>query len=286
MKVLFINLCMHNKNLESLYSYGFDIDNVTDPNLDNIDLAKYDIVYSPSVPINVKKYPKTKFIFGPHFSVFPNEQQINMITNNNSIYIQPSIWTLNLWKNFKICENLLLKSIPFSVNTKKFNEDKPINERNNIFIYFKRRNPVELELIKKYLNNYNIKYRIFDYVQRYNEKEYLDYLHDSKYGIWLDAHESQGFALEEALACNIPLLVWNVNSMSQEFGSNYWDFSATTIPYWDDRCGEYFTEFINFEKIFAKFISKLDTYKPREYILENLSSEICSKLFRELHNII
>ena len=40
---------------------------------------------------------------------------------------------------------------------------------------------------------------VFDYVKRYNEEDYLDCLKNAKFGIILDAHESQGFAIEEAL---------------------------------------------------------------------------------------
>ena len=50
---------------------------------------------------------------------------------------------------------------------------------------------------------------------------FFNYLQNSKYGIWLDAHESQGFALQEALSCNVPLLVWNISSMNQEYNSTY-----------------------------------------------------------------
>ena len=95
-------------------------------------------------------------------------------------------------------------------------------------------------------------------------------------------HESQGFALEEALSCNVPLLVWNVKSMNQEYASNYNDISATTIPYWDDRCGEYFYQKDEFEITFLKFIQKLDNYKPREYIVENLSIAKCANNFLNL----
>ena len=64
-------------------------------------------------------------------------------------------------------------------------------------------------------------------IKKYPEEEYIKYLQESKYGIWLGAHESQGFALEEALAINVPLLVWNVKYMSQEVRSNYKDIFAT-----------------------------------------------------------
>ena len=105
---------------------------------------------------------------------------------------------------------------------------------------------------------------------------------NSKYGIILDAHESQGFAIEEALSCDVPLLVWNVTSMNQEEGSNYLNIPATSIPYWDERCGEYFYNKDQFEKTYNKFINKLNTYKPREFVIENLSVKKCAEIFKNL----
>ena len=39
------------------------------------------------------------FIFGPHFSVFP-DSKVNQL-GHNSIYIQPSIWACNSWNKNK-----------------------------------------------------------------------------------------------------------------------------------------------------------------------------------------
>ena len=123
-------------------------------------------------------------------------------------------------------------------------------------------------------------------MNKYGENEYLNHLQDSKYGIWLGAHESQGFALQEALSCNVPLLVWSVTNMNQEYGYNYEDIPATTIPYWDDRCGESFTDQGQFEEMYLLFLSKLDIYKPRDFILENLSMDKCEeKLINQIKNI-
>ena len=43
-----------------------------------------------------------------------------------------------------------------------------------------------------------------------------------------------------------------------------------------------FPEKEEFETKFVEFINKLNTYKPREYILENLGVEKCAKRFKEL----
>jgi len=284
MKILYIKSSMHIKNHNALMNYkniSFFIIN-SNINLDQVDLSQFDAVYSPCQPIDVSKYPATKFIFGPHFSVFPDLNQMNIIKGDNSIYIQPSKWVVDLWKNNPLCNNTKLHSLPFGVDTDKFNNNKSIFEKEKVFIYFKNRDPNDLLLIQHFLHNKNYEYKIFSYRNRYTEEDYLNYLKQSKFAIWVGGHESQGFALEEALSCNVPLLVWNVQSMKQEYNSNYNDNFATSIPYWDERCGEYFFSIYELEKTFNTFISKLETYKPREYILENLTMEICEEKFIKL----
>jgi len=276
---------MHQKNVNALYKYNnnyYVAKSIEE--IDNIHLNQFDCIYSPCVPLNVKKYPNAKFIFGPHFSVFPELHQMNEIRNNNVIYIQPSEWAAKVWENHPYCENIKIKVLPFGVDTNNFCERKPIIDRNKAFIYFKNRRPEDLNLVTNFFNNKNIPYVIFSYKSRYNEQDYIDYLQNSKFGVWLGGHESQGFALQEALSSNVPLLVWSVKSMKQEYGSTYHDISATTIPYWDERCGEYFYNFDELENTFDTFVSKIETYKPREYILENLSIKKCEEKLKELIN--
>ena len=287
MKVLFVDLHLHHKNKNALLKYNFNIDSINTTNLDNIDLTKYDVVYSPGLPINVNKYINTKFLFGPHFSIQPDYEQMNLIRGNNCIYVQPSNWAKNIWKKHIYCNNIRIESLPFGVDTNKFNEIKHIKQRTEVFVYFKHRNPIELDILAGFLHKKAIEAQLFSYGS-YSEQDYIDYLHKSKYGIWLDAHESQGFALEEALSCNVPLLVWNVTSMNQEHGQNYDDIPASSIPYWDERCGEYFYNADELEQKFNTFISNLEQekYKPREYIVDNISIEKCEQKFADLVNQI
>ena len=52
----------------------------------------------PDNSIDTSKFPNKKFIFGPHFSVFPNYKLENIKNdNNNCKYIQPSEWVSQLW---------------------------------------------------------------------------------------------------------------------------------------------------------------------------------------------
>jgi hypothetical protein len=285
MKLLFVNTWIHPKNLNSLLSYKTiqieTINNVHD--VDKYDLSTFDCVYSPTDPIDVSKYPGVIFVFGPHFSVLPDNKLIT-IKSKKSIYLMPSNWCIDLWRGYDLTKNLNIVSIPFGVDTNKFCEVRSMHDRNQVFIYYKSRYPEELQFMENILRQMCVSYKIFSYRQRYNEDEYLEYLQNSKFGIWVDAHESQGFALEEALSCNVPLFVWNVKSMNQEYGQHYSDIPATTIPYWDGRCGEYFYDMSDFEEKFRLFLDNINKnmYSPGEYILENLSPEVCEKRFIDM----
>jgi len=281
MKVLIYEGFLHHKNkqgLERLLKHkGIEF------TYDVRDGASCSLVYSPADAIDTEKYPHKKFIFGPHFSVFPTEK-LTAINNvrNNGIYIQPSEWAVKCWREMNAESAIPLRSFCFPVDTDKFKPSTDRKNRKTVFVYSKSRHPQELKLVEHVLKSRGIGYRIFDYVKGYREEEYLRCLQDSKLGIVLGRHESQGFAIEEALSCDVPLLVWDVRSMNQEQGQNYPDVPATSIPYWDGRCGEWFYEGCKLNDKLTELLNKWNEYKPREYVLENLSVEKCADNFMKL----
>jgi hypothetical protein len=292
-KILVINSGIHEKNrigLTNMLNYLRQQQKIEYKVGSIEEIQNYDVIYNPSECINTSKYPNQKFIFGPHFTPLPNPEQLNLLNaniHNNSIYIQPSEWTAQAWKTRGAEEYLQIKIFPFPVDTNRFSP-LPIEQkaqRENVLVYYKHRYPEDFNRLKAFLIEKNLQNaRLFDYRQRYNENDYLAYLKTCKYGIILDAHESQGFAIEEALSCDVPLLVWNAQTMNQEVGSSYDPVPCTSISYWDERCGEYFHHYEELEAAFQTFQTKLEQnqYNPRQYILENLSTEKCAERFMDL----
>jgi hypothetical protein len=295
--ILLTHNSIHHKTLYSITLFKTTkfhiVDNLTElENLIHNTNINFDAVFSPLIPIDIIKYPEIKhFIFGPQFSIFPENYSISQITDGNihqkTSYIILSKWVKTIWESDPICikHNLRLFDIPFPIDVTRFSPS-PYNTNNQVFVYFKRRNPAELNFVLNYLEYANIPYKVFDYVNRYEESDYLEFLQQyAKYGIWIGSHESQGYALQEALSCNIPLLVWNVKSMHQEYNSEYGEhLKATTIPYWDDRCGEFFYDTTKFGETLKKLQNGIDNnkYEPRKYVLENLSPEKCETNFIQL----
>lgn len=253
-------------------------------------IADADVVLSASTSVDVQKYPNKRFIFGPHFSVFPNKVIRNIKpVNGNAIYIQPSEPFRLTWLNEYQFNTMPIKSMAFGVNTHKFCEDSN-SVRDLVILYHKNRAPNDLRRVIDFLKQRGIEYRVFDYKQRYREEDYLSALKRAKYAVWVGAHESQGFALQEALSCNVPLLVWTVSLHKQEWSSRntYKNVKSvvSSIPYWDHRCGEFFHHENELDASFEKFIDKVNNgvYEPRKFILENLSIEVREKEWVKLIN--
>lgn len=228
------------------------------------------------IDIYDKRYKDKLILLGPHFSVFPTPfiRSLDNTVNGNITFNLLSKWICNIWQtDLGKDHTLRLVNMPFPVDTERF---KPMDcEKDCVIIYVKRRRQADYQFIIDHMksNGYNVK--VFNYTERYNEMDYIDALHRASFGIWIGCHESQGFALQEALACGVPLLVFDVKYMNQETGQertpSYVGQNCTTIPYWDERCGESFQVGQEFLGKLAIITNKLSSYKPREFILENVS---------------
>jgi len=135
-------------------------------------------------------------------------------------------------------------------------------------IYFKRRSEKELSLVKKFLDNKGVSYTIIGYGD-YSEGNFFDTLSKVKYCFLLNGTESQGIAVQEIMATNTPLLVWDLKEWLDQ--GEKWRMPASSIPYWSDECGEVFYDYSELEDVFVEFQSSLDNYTPQKYIEENLS---------------
>jgi hypothetical protein len=250
------------------------------------DIPAHTHVYSPSAPIDTSQYPDKFFLFGPHFSLFPDTKLLAVRNiHHNACYLLPSQWILDTWTAKNAAVFLPLVIFPFPVDTTTFSPGKL---REKVFVYFKHRDPFELAEIEDYLEKNNIMYTLFDYGKGYKEEEYIAFLKESKYGIVLDAYETQGFAIQEALSADVPLFVWDCRTMLQDYSTVQKDILCTSVPYWDDRCGTKVYTIAQFELEFPLFLSKLAIYEPRQFILENLSVGKCRErwnaLFETLQN--
>jgi hypothetical protein len=288
MKFLLIDTFIHKKN-----RIGFDlmcksknIDYVVSKNQKEYS-NEWDLVFIPAEPINPAMFPNTKCImYGPHNFVFVNGiwKKNTFEFPANCFYNLLSKWITEVQDEFGGL-SLKVETFPFAVDVDTFKPlENKIEPEYDCFVYYKARDPKVLEFVTKTLQMKNLRFVVIRY-GKYTEEEYKYILHSTKFGIWVGCHESQGFALEECLSTNVPLLVWNVTSMFDEYNNEgniaytqelgRYMLKATSIPYWDDRCGLVSTEKDSFLQNLDSMIKKYQEYRPRDYIVETLSPRVC-----------
>jgi hypothetical protein len=193
-------------------------------------------------------------------------------------YLQHSEWTNNIYARYFGQNKCYLW--PAGIDTDYWLAGVKIFKKTDVLIYNKimwdkpetdisLRSPILQELDRLGLSYKEIVYG------KYIEAEYIDLLNQCKAMIFLCEHESQGFACCEALAMNVPVLAWDQGFWldANRFKWNDPVVPATSIPFFDDRCGMAFKNLTEFNDILPIFWNKVKggSFKPREYILENLT---------------
>lgn len=266
------------------------LDKIGYPYVTNKDLAYGDYLWihddAPALAA-LKRYDrKDRVVVGPNI-IIPEDPSIDY---GNIITLQPSQWTKDFCLQYRYAKGPV-EVWPTGLDTDMFAAARSEN-RTQVLIYFKQRFPEELSHVENLLREKNIGYEIIRYGY-YREKDYLGSLQAAKYVIWIGRQESQGVAFQEALASDIPVLVWDVSRLGHwlpdteaektMFNSEESAFSgATAAPYFDVRCGY---KVLDREKL-AGFIAKMEeeylTFRPREFVLNNLSLERQARALLEI----
>lgn len=147
-----------------------------------------------------------------------------------------------------------------------------------------------LEPILKIITNNNLTYRTIRY-GTYRPMQLKAMLDTSKAAIFLSESESQGLAYQQTLSVNVPILTWDSTGYWQDpcyYPHKVKYQPVSSVPYWDKRCGIKFKDIDEFEAQLTIFLNNINLFKPRDYILENLTLEKCAeqylKIFHQVEN--
>ena len=120
----------------------------------------------------------------------------------------------------------------------------------------------------------------------YDEGEYREALGRVRGMIFLAEHESQGLACQECLSSNVPVLAWDpeecLDPERHQWGQPH--IPATSVPYFDERCGIRFKSAAVFETALERFLERRNAggFKPRAYVLEHLTLESSARAFLDI----
>ena len=215
-------------------------------------------------------------IIGPQVWMFDVYGQF-LIENQNYYkkIIAPSEWVKNKFiTKFNLPED---KLAVWPVGIEEFNNIREPNY--DCLIYFKRRDQSELDAVKKFLVSNGLSYRMVEY-GTYGEDGFKQLVNSAKFCFLINGTESQGIAVQEIMSMGGPIIAWDIKEWLDQ-GEAY-RVPATSIPYWDERCGEVFFNIDDLEVTFSKFYATLDQYDPKAFIKDNLSFECSVKTLLDI----
>lgn len=253
---------------------------------ERLDIPDYQLLIVNDCFINPSTLPNgIKIVYGPQF--WP-EGEINGPYNpsyeKNYVYNSLSKW--NGITQLEIYNSLVtpIVQMPYGVDIDRFN----ITDKTPTFdclVYYKHRKTDVLNKVLDELTAKNLSFKVISYGS-YNEDTYLQYLKECKFMVSVDAHESQGFALQEAMSCNTPLLVLDATSLYDESNDGVTSvyehirpkkLYASSVPYWSEQCGIRIENLDELPKAIELMLNTYTSYTPREYIINTLSPTVCMK---------
>jgi len=202
-------------------------------------------------------------------------------------YLVPGEWMQ------KMCEPLYGDKVvawPVGIDTNYWQPDNT-EKTIDFLIYYKIRwehQLMNIELIDpiiETLEQQGISYHFIKYGS-YTHPELMDKLKISKAVIFLCEHETQGLAYQQILAENIPILAWDRGGYWQDpeyYPDRVKYQPVSSVPYWDERCGVKFAGATDFKEKLKIFLNLADTFRPRDYIMENLTLEICAEKYLQIY---
>jgi len=218
------------------------------------------------------------------FTKYPNIQKV----------LVPGEWMRKMFEPF-YGERVI--TWPVGIDVKKWNptikkEQLPID----FLIYYKIRwdnERVDKELVQPIIDILNRQGKSYIMIRygEYDHNELSSKLAECKAVLFFCEHETQGLAYQQILSTNTPILAWD----KAEYWTDPFYYpervsfkSVSSVPYWDERCGMKFSSNEDFSQTLNNFSIKLakKEFHPREYVLENLTLEICAQKYYNIYQLV
>ena len=209
----------------------------------------------------------------------PNQRDIRQV-------LVPSDWVCRM---FEAVWPGLVSVWPVGINTERWTPGEVERRDVDILVYDKiawERERYEKELIEPLhaeLNRRGLKVETLRYGS-YREEELLALSKRCRAMAYLSRHETQGIAVQQMLAADVPVFAWDEGGFWQdpEYYPRRVKFApVTSVPYWDDRCGVRFKSGADIDRAFGEFWHGVEhgTFFPRRMIVENLTLENCASRY-------
>ncbi len=215
-----------------------------------------------------------KLLAGPNLMVRAMEYNNILSSPEIDICIVPSDWVRIAYEADAPDLAGRIRCWYAGIDERFWRPDSSREKDRQVLIYWKTETKDFYKGVKKLLKGYGWLPVKLEY-GRHSRDEFRETLSGSVFAVFISRSESQGIALAEAWAMDVPTLVWNPKELAAH-GRVYSTVSA--CPYLTDLTGLDWVSLEEFDKVLGEIEIKLNAFKPREWVLANMTDEVSSQL--------
>ena len=263
---------------------------------DGINVRVNDFAYAranPTMPIGLTGfdtvYDKGRLpnpaMFGP--GQVPDPEDVLKVVEacNLEIVTQPCEWYCQLWRPVL---GDRVKPMFVGIDTEAWPDQSGLEKSVDVILYDKirwfrkDRVPELLEPLKAHLDARGLSYVVLRYGE-HHLSQFRQACAQARCMVFICEHETQGLAYQEAMSAGVPILAWDEGQLAAPRDREQAPdgLVVSSVPYFDERCGMR-AKAADLLASFDPFYDALPTYRPRDYVLENLSLAAGARRYLEL----
>lgn len=229
--------------------------------------------------IKLKNAGRIKYLAaGPNISVLPSWDNDILAHKAVDLCITNSDWTKTAYEEDSPALAGRIRIWPAGVDGLYWNPEKqPVKTKGQVLIYSKSTD-APLDDVVNLLAELGFRHTILQYGS-YSPEEYRNSLAESAFAVFLSKSESQGLALAEAWAMDVPTFVWNPGWFRYE-GHLFSNISAA--PYLTDQTGQFWVDVHELRRVIRTWQNGEARYTPRSWVLAHMTDSISAKRLIEI----
>ena len=226
-------------------------------------------------------------ILGPNIAVLPTDlPRFRFKPNENSVYLFPSLWPLQHWEQMGFSETkfrIWAAGVDVDLFQKLNRSNQPPKK---VLVYFKNRDRATLDRALEILRENKFDYVVLEY-GNYTEAIYLKTLSECIFAVWISGSESQGYAMLEAMATGLPVIVCDINKISDNVSTLYGapkarfpqildDIKVSASPYFSNQCGYIVSDIEHLPETIDMLLGEYQNLDPASYVNLNFGLKKCA----------
>jgi hypothetical protein len=223
--------------------------------------------------VALKKTGRIQKLFaGPNLVIDPSDERELLSSIELDGFLVNSDWVADFYKHEISSLSGKCRVWPSGVNMNEWTPKPSARSGKKVLIYDKLDHSQPLDQYQSYLKDQGWESTIIRY-GFYRKNEYLRLLRESQFALFFSASESQGIALLESWAVDVPTIVWNRGWAFLKKSNK--KIPASSAPYLNSQLGAFFSSFDSFKEAFQAIQG--ECLRPREWVCDRFSDEACAK---------